>query len=84
MLALYLVVLWFALSGIASILFSVLSFGSGDLTLGLLWLGTGLLMAGTAILLLLASNRLAKRLTRLCRKVVRTLKVRLVQRRDPA
>lgn len=81
---LYIIVLSFGLSGIASLVFSVIGFVSGDLTQGLLWLGTGLLMLGLTVLLLLASNKLAAVLAKLSRKVLHAMKTRLARKGAPS
>lgn len=83
-LTLYIIVLTFGLSGIASIVFSVIGFVAGDLTQGLLWLGTGLLMLGLTVLLLLASSKLAAALAGLSRKILHAMKNRLAGKGAPS
>ena len=82
-LSLYVVVLSLGVSGVASIVFSVISFITGDVTHGLLWLGSGLLLLGLTVLLLIASNKLAVCLVRLCKKTVHAMKTRLARRGNP-
>lgn len=80
----YSIVLSFCIAGISSIVFSVISFGTGEFTQGLLWLGAGLLLVGLAILLLIASNKLAVSLMKLCKKIIHGLKTHLVRRGNPS
>ncbi|MBR4701596.1 MAG: DUF1700 domain-containing protein [Oscillospiraceae bacterium] len=81
---LYAVVISFFVSGIASVVFSVISFVTGDRTQGLLWLGSGLLLIGLAIPLLLIANKLTVLVARLLKKALHGLKTRLTRRRNPS